>query len=76
MSDAPKEKGNRIIWFHGATVVVLRSQLQDDSWVGFDEAGEDSTVRIVNPGMDGAAQIAYAPLNEAHLCPPFTDCPK
>lgn len=62
----------RTIWFHGATVVALRSQLQDGSWLGFDEDGEDSTVRVVN---EGDATVKFAPLNEAHLCPPFTDCP-
>ena len=66
----------RTIWFRGDTVKVLRAQLQDDSWLGFEDDGDDSTVRVVTPGMGGAAEIKYAPLNEAHLCPPFTDCPK
>lgn len=67
----------RTIWFRGATVQQLRQLLQDDSWIGFDEDGENSTIRVVTPshGVGGDSSIESAPLNEAHLCPPFTDCP-
>jgi len=65
----------RTIWFKGATIIALRQQLTDDAWLGFDEDGENSTVRVVTPGADGAADVHQSPLNEAHLCPPFTDCP-
>lgn len=65
----------RTIWFHGATIVALRQQLTDDAWLGVDEDGADSTVRVAIPGVAGAATVNYAPLNEAHQCPPNTDCP-
>lgn len=65
----------RTIWFRGATVQQLRLQLTDESWLGFDEDGENSTVRVVNPAVGDAAPVTFDALNEAHLCPPFTDCP-
>ncbi len=66
----------RTIWFKGATVQQLRVQLTDDSWLGFDEDGSHSTVRVVTPGPEGAAPVTYDALNEAYLCPPNVGCPK
>lgn len=65
----------RTIWFKGATVAQIRQQLTDESWLGFDEDGEHSTVRVVNPDPTGALTVTNSPLNEAYLCPPNTGCP-
>lgn len=69
----------RSIMFPATTVRVLKAHLNGAS----DEAvlvfrgpwNEHATVEVVDRSPAGKLEVGMGPLNEAHPCPPFTDCP-
>lgn len=65
------------VWFDPEAVQALRQALNaasPEAWLEVHGEKHDTTLYVREPGQD-LASTASGGINDAHVCPPATDCP-
>lgn len=66
------------VWFDPAAVQALRTQLgaaSPDAWLEVHDEGKHTTLYVREPGQGDMTAAGGGGINDAHVCPPETDCP-